>query len=57
MFVNGNVCAIIQNSYIYIVQWFCLRNMRNMLAVRYAMCIVAQRDNAMHDFVDDDTLE
>lgn len=26
-------------------------------AVRYLMCIVAQRENAMHDFVDDDTAE
>lgn len=26
-------------------------------AVRYVMCIVPERNNALHDFVDDDTLE
>lgn len=26
-------------------------------AVRYAMCIVAERDNALHDFVVDHTLK
>lgn len=51
LLIVGSFLFFEQNNFIYVYQVI------NTSADRYAMCITAQRDNALNDFVNDNTLE